>query len=132
MIVKQTKPFITYVDDKFFYPGMNSFDDEASAALLANASFMDKVKAGQLEIIGKDSDPVKKVISSSAKVAVAKVSVSGLSIGGAVKVIEGTFNVAALKDLANTDQRKGIQDAIAKQLRRIDDQNVPVAKGQEE
>jgi hypothetical protein len=132
MIVKQTKPFVTYVDDKFFYPGMNTFDDVASAALLANDSFLAKVKAGQLEIIGKDSDPVKKVETTSAKAAVVKVSVSGLAIAAAVKVIEGTFNVAALKDLASVDQRKGIQDAIAKQLRKIDDQNVPSGKKEEE
>ena len=128
MIVKQTKPFITYVDDKFFYPGMNTFDAVASAALLTNDSFLDKVKAGLLEIIGKDSDPVKKVETTSAKAAVAKVSVSGLAIAAAVKVIESTFNVAALKDLASVDQRKGIQDAIAKQLCKIDDQKVPSGK----
>jgi hypothetical protein len=128
MIVKQTKPFITYVDDKFFYPGMNTFDAVASAALLTNDSFLDKVKAGLLEIIGKDSDPVKKVETTSAKAAVAKVSVSGLAIAAAVKVIESTFNVATLKDLASVDQRKGIQDAIAKQLCKIDDQKVPSGK----
>lgn len=132
MIVRQTKPFITYVGSKFFYPGMNTFTEQEAAELLADPSFTSKVKDKLLEIIGKNSAPVINISPSSVKAAVTKISVVGLASSAAIKIIESTFNVAALKDLALTDQRKGIQDAIAKQLKRIDDQKVVVEKKEEE
>jgi hypothetical protein len=130
MIVKQTKPFVTYVGSIFFYPGNNEFNAEVSAQLQAMPDFQAKVESGQLQIIDTTAQPapVSRGAVKMPAAAVARISVSNLPIAAATKVIQGTFNKAELLRVQGIDQRKGIQDAITAQLARIDEAGVPEKK----
>jgi hypothetical protein len=125
MIVKQTKPFVTYVGSVFFYPGNNEFNEEVSAQLQATPDFQAKVACGQFQIIDTNAAPITPAPARAGAVkmpvaAVTRISVSNLNIQSATKVIQGTFNKAELLRVQSIDQRKGIQDAITAQLARID------------
>ena len=131
MIVKHTKPFVTYVGSTFFYPGNNEFNEEISTQLQEMPDFQAKVAAGLLQIIDASASPAPVAPRGAVKIptaAVTRISVSNLAIASATKVIQGTFNKAELLRVQSIDQRKGIQDAIAAQLARIDAAGVPENK----
>jgi hypothetical protein len=125
MIVKQTKPFVTYVGSVFFYPGNNEFNEEVSAQLQAMPDFQSKVACGLLQIIDTNAAPITPAPARAGAVkmptaAVTRISVANLNIQAATKVIQGTYNKAELLRVQAIDQRKGIQDAITAQLAKID------------
>jgi hypothetical protein len=121
MIVKHTKPFVTYVGEHFFYPGNNEFNEEISAKLQEMPDFRNRVESGMLQIIGASAVPTDVPARSGAvKIAAARISVSNLAIASATKVIQGTYNKAELLRVQAIDQRKGIQDAITAQLAVVD------------
>lgn len=122
MIVRNTKCFITYIGSQFFYPGMNTISEEQSKILASEPAFQEKIKQGLLQVINQDAQPAAATQPTAVKAAVKiaqKVSISGMSAINAVKVIENTFNRDELNRLATMDQRKGVQDAVARQLEKI-------------
>jgi hypothetical protein len=138
MIVKQTKPFVAYIGEHFFFPGNNEFNAEISAKLQEMPDFQAKVAAGQLQVIDVTASPAiitpTATIRGAVKIptaTVAKISVSNLAIASATKVIQGTFNKAELLRVQSIDQRKGIQDAITAQLARIDAMGIPAENKEE-
>lgn len=131
MIVRNTKPFVTYVDDQFFYPGMNEIPTEKATQLSVHPAFCDKVAQGQFVIVGADATPATSAKIGSAVKIVSSLSVSTMNVENATKVIKGIFNKAELTRLQSTDMRKGIQEAISDQIKRIDAMAVPKAKASE-
>lgn len=127
MLVKQTRPFITYVavDDTnvFFYPGVNNVPEETAAVLAESETFQQKVKCGALQIITSEAEPVVSVskpgaVKAAVKIAT-KVSITNMTVLNAIKTVEAVFNRDELEHLAQTDQRKGVQDAIKRQLAKV-------------
>jgi len=127
MLVKQTKPFITYdsTDDRnvFFFPGVNTIADEDAAILAESETFQQKVKCGLLQIITQEAAPATVIskpgaVKAAVKIAT-KVNITNMSVVNAIKTIEDTFNRDELNRLAGVDQRKGVQDAIKRQLEKI-------------
>lgn len=130
MIVKHTKPFITYVavdlSNIYFFPGMNTVTPEQAALLSESEDFQNKVKTGLFQIIDNNAEAIPATAAKAAPTAVkaavkiaSKVTISNMNITNAVKTVEGIFNRAELERLATTDQRKGVQDAIKRQLEAI-------------
>jgi hypothetical protein len=127
MIVKHTKPFVTYFGDIFLYPGNNEVSAENSTILLNDPKFQDALKAGMVEVldktvpiqINKTSTKSFNAVAPVVKQAV-RVSIAGMALPNATKVIAGMFNKAELVRIAGTDMRKGIQDAIKAQLAKVD------------
>lgn len=130
MIVKHTKPFVTYVGPHYFYPGNNEFDAETSAQLQADPDFKSKIDSGLFQIITPSAVSAKPGALKLPGASVVRLSVANLPIQSAVKVIQGTFNKAELLRVQGVDMRKGIQDAITAQIKRIDDMAAP-AEGKE-
>lgn len=126
MIVKNTKTFVTYAGPIFFYPGMNEFDNEKSETLIEMDVFEQMVNDGTLVIMGRNGDEEQiqntssEVVRQVAKKA-ERIDISKLNVENAAKIIRGMYNVAELKEIQERDMRKGVQEVIAIQLRRIDE-----------
>ena len=127
MLVKQTKPFVTYVavesTNIFFFPGVNTISDENAAILAESETFQQKVNSGLLQIITQEAAPATVVnkpgaVKAAVKIAT-KVNITNMSVVNAIKMIEGIFNRDELDRLAGVDQRKGVQEAIKRQLEKI-------------
>jgi hypothetical protein len=92
--------------------------------------FQARVATGLLQIIDVTASPAPVTPRGALKIPTAaagfaRISVSNLAIASATKVIQGTFNKAELLRVQAIDQRKGIQDAIAAQIARIDAAGIP-------
>jgi hypothetical protein len=126
VIVKNTKTFVTYAGPIFFYPGMNEFDNEKSETLIEMDVFEQMVNDGTLVIMGRNGDEEQiqntssEVVRQVAKKA-ERIDISKLNVENAAKIIRGMYNVAELKEIQERDMRKGVQEVIAIQLRRIDE-----------
>ena len=119
MIVKHNKTFVTYVGEIYFYPGNNEFNEEKSKILLASADFNSKVESGMFTVVGaeKATSTAGIVKTGATKITpAASLTISGLNVAKASEVIAGIFNVEELNRLKETDARKGVHEAIDKQL----------------
>jgi hypothetical protein len=126
VIVKNTKTFVTYAGPIFFYPGMNEFDKDKSETLIEMDVFEKMVNDGTLVIVGKNGDEEQiqhttpEVVKQVAKKA-ERIDIGKLNVENAAKIIRGMYNVAELKEIQERDMRKGVQEVIAIQLRKIDE-----------
>ena len=124
MIVKHTKPFVTYIGDIRLFPGNNELDEKDSLAIFQDKKFKEACDAGMLQILSGASQiqlPNKMSAAQPILRQAAKVSIATMALPNAVKIIQGMFNKAELLRLAETDVRQGIQNAIKVQIEKVDD-----------
>jgi uncharacterized protein with HEPN domain len=119
MLVKNNKPCVTYIENEFLFPGINEIKN---IEILKSKAFTDAVKAGQLELIGENATPisVNKAPAILKREAEKVVSINTMNLIAAKKVVTSIFNKSELVKLQETDQRKGVQDAIVAQIAIID------------
>lgn len=119
MLVENKKPCVTYVENEFFFPGINEIKN---IEILKSKAFTDAVKAGQLVLIGENAAPisVNKAPAILKREAEKVVSINTMNLIAAKKVVASIFNRAELVKLQETDLRKGVQDAITAQIAIID------------
>lgn len=120
MIIRHTKPFVTYIGDVMLYPGNNEVSEEVAKKLLAEPAFQERVSCGLFQVIDTSAKAVTTPpapAKAAVKIATAtKVSISTMTLPNAIKVIQGTVVRSELERMAQTDMRKGVQDAIKKQI----------------
>jgi hypothetical protein len=119
MLVKNNKPCVTYIENEFLFPGINEIKN---IEILKSKAFTDAVKAGLLELIGENATPisVNKAPAILKREAEKVVSINTMNLIAAKKVVTSIFNKSELVKLQETDQRKGVQDAIVAQIAIID------------
>lgn len=126
MIVKNNKTFVTHVESIRLYPGTNTLDEKQSQILSQSPAFADKVDVGALSILGQNGDEEQvqhttpEVIQQVVK-KVERIDINKLNVDNAAKVIRNMYSVAELKQIQEHDTRKGVQEAVAMQLKKIDE-----------
>lgn len=126
MIVKNNKTFVTHVEGIMLYPGTNTLNEKQSQTLCQSPAFEEKIDVGALSILGQNGDEEQvqhttpKVIQQVVK-KVERIDINKLNVENAAKVIRSMYNVSELKEIQNKDTRKGVQEAVAIQLKRIDE-----------
>lgn len=135
MLVNNKREHITYVNSTFILPGINSFNEVVSKALLDEPAFMEKVKLGVLAIIDQDGEEnteikkAPKLLPSGVK-SVSKIDILKMSNTAAIKVINEMGSVAELRELQKKEIRKTVKAAIRQRLKNIDDTAVKEEKEQ--
>lgn len=121
MIVKHTKPFITYTGNIYFYPGNNEISEETAKLLMKEQSFRNNISCGLFEIIGEPKVEVKGKSVSVVHKENLSLSISKLPASKAIDVISEIYSIPELKRLQDEDPRKGVQTAISNQIDKIKD-----------
>jgi len=123
MIVKHTKPFVTYIGDVRLFPGNNELNEKDSLTLSQDKRFKNACDAGLFQILsdaGTIQLPNKVSAAQPIMKQAMKISINNMALPNAVKIIQGMFNKEELNKLAETDMRTGIQNAIKVQIAKVD------------
>jgi hypothetical protein len=126
VIVKNNKTFVTRVEGITLYPGTNTLNENQSQRLSQSPAFEDKIDVGALSILGQNGDEEEiqhsnpEVIQQVVK-KVERIDIKKLNVENAAKVIRSMYNVAELREILKNDTRKGVQEVVVMQLKRIDE-----------
>jgi hypothetical protein len=119
MIVNHKKPCVNFYDKVFLYPGMNELNAQQAAELTAHPQFKIHCDAGIHEVIGANAKPVAAPKGAVKVQQASNLTLSGMNVDAAVKVINGIMNKTELLRLKTTDVRKGVQDALDAQIKKV-------------
>lgn len=117
MIVKRNKVNVTRICGHFFVPGNNHVPDHLVDRLLNDRQFQHELKMGTMTILGSKSMATETdvVIESSGPEPGPEMSVKEM-----IAVVKSTYDPATLDHFESVDNRKTVQQAIARQRKLIE------------